>query len=505
MSPTTPPVPDPLPDSMKGGERAIHTTAIPPHEPWVDTGTRSLVDQQAAGRFVASGAVDVETVLALEGELPGEQEISARAEMEVADVDKRRLDAFRTGLANVFWARRGELTQAVGRFGGSLVYAGQRLADAVEELPQLVERGKQAAAKAEQAVAQAAAAHGEALAALGRSAPVRATRQSIARIVQRWWWWRLWLPTALAGLVELAATTETIYVLMRTDTHLSALPFALVAVFALAGGPLLSGLAFSALRAAGRLGWRTGLPAAAPLLFWLGSGLGLAAARVSVDQQLAARDAAEAAAQLARGTEQLGLESAAPVASTAADPALTMLLWSIVLLGMGAVLFVKELFFHEAAEHRLAELVAREELWRAEDELARVEEETEAQRRAALEERAGWSDRVDGVSHQIELQEDDILITDQLYRREPEKTRLRAEYEKAAYRTEFDIAAADPETTSALNAQVAARPAPKLRASDYADVELPRTRSEGRWAPAEAQHGFDLDRIYLSEDRKSGI
>lgn len=426
--------------------RDLQSATIPPEEPLVDTGHRLLEAQQLAERDAASGAYDSDGVEAAEGPLPSEWVIDAQTELDRAENEKRRHSAARIGAEHVMKAENGDYTPPTDGASGSLTYTRERLEGAQEDLRRAQQDHER---RHEQ---------------LGDISAVVATRQTAPK-TRAHWWRRVWVPTLAGGLLELAATAGNVYVFMRLGDWFQAGTVALSAVFALTIAPLVAGLVLAGLRHVSSVKEIIARAIAAALLIavWIIAGLTLAGMRVEADRELAA-DRSNVTSSLDSAAEQLGQAAAAATTSPQAeDSTLEIAFWAVVLLGIGAVLLVKEAIFHETA--RLAELDDRIALWQCEDAAA------------------GWTSRAAAIRHRVSLQQLDIQLTDRVYTTEFDKLLLRGERAKSEYRASLVNAFADPEMTTSLEDRFArnraVQSAPRFQPHD--DVELPE------WTTAAAE------------------
>ncbi len=412
--------------------REVHSAVLPPAEPQIGTATRSLSAEQEAGRLIASGAVDAEGVLAGEGRMPGEVVIDTRAGLDAAENEKARIAAAQEGITSVVVAYDGDLTPPT-TVAGSLAEVEQRLEHAESDRD---ERSQDAE---------------DARAALDGDAPVPATRETAASIV-RWWWARhLVLPTAIAMALEFVATANTVYVFMRLSDWPTAFVVAASAIVGLTVAPTLAGILAAGARKAGEF---TALRIAAIitlLVFWAGSGTTLGIVRVITTQQL--RQADSGGSSLDEQATNLGVDVSTTSSAAQGDPVLETIFWGFVLLALGAVLFAKEMFFHEREKAHLAELEARQRLWEALDLCAAL------------------VGRRSGILNQVALQKAYLDTVDAVYLTEFDKIRLRAEYEKARYRNELIVVAGEPELATAF--EVRFDRATPAKAEEFAPRELP--------------------------------
>lgn len=412
--------------------REVHSAVLPPAEPHIGTATRSLSAEQEAGRLIASGAVDADGVLAGEGRMPGEVVIDTRAGLDAAENEKARIAAAQEGITSVVVAYDGDLTPA-STVAGPLAEVEHRL--------------EQAEADREARRQDAEDAHE----ALDGDAPVPATRETAASIV-RWWWARhLVLPTGIAMALEFIATANTVYVFMRLSDWPTAFVVAASAIVGLTVAPTLAGILAAGGRKAGTFGGLRIAAIVTLLAFWAGSGTTLGIVRVITTQQL--RQADSGGSSLDEQATTLGVDVSTASSAAEGNPVLEAVFWGFVLLALGAVLFAKEMFFHEREKARLAELEARQALW------------------ATLDLCAALVGRRSGILNQVALQKAYLDTVDAVYMTEFDKIRLRAEYEKARYRNELIVVAHDPELTTAF--EVRFDRAIPTKAEEFAPGELP--------------------------------
>lgn len=326
----------------------------PARQPVMDAGVRGMLAEQAARNFVASAAIDPVTTAAAVSELPPVRTIRSRGDRDIATVAVETIEASAVGDVLINGAESGEKVPPLPGAPVTSLFGIRALVEVCADR-----------------LAQARQAHEESAAVLRKEReapgggwfpgePIDSEETGDLRRSIRWAKTRMLLIMAVLILIEGAVVTgnQIAYLRLPASQSWQGIAIAVVALAMVTVAPFLVGRWLAPWAHHGKLsrGKIAGISILAA--FWLTSAISLALVRVSVDRAHAVQ-AAEERYQVALTNyqrDQLGARPTPVDPNLVFDPTLPIVMWVAILVGMGVLMCVFEMFHNP---FRLEELKCR--------------------------------------------------------------------------------------------------------------------------------------------------